>query len=1326
METAEPTPASLGPRYAPDDPTLPKPWKGLIDGSTGIFYYWNPETNITQYEKPSSLPPPLPPGLPPSASAPELAPIPKARMMQSNGVVGQPGHRMTHTPQQQGQQTISPQHPQGAQLMPQGSQPHSSQLSIAGQQQGSQLPYAMQQQGHLTPQRLGQQTIQQPNQQVLLQSGLQMPQQPVQQMPQQSMQQLLGQQRPVYQGSQMGQPHGHQFTHQQMQYMAYQQTNLPVGQQSSQQQTHHIMSGHIFPHQQEQNVGCQLRDDVDSPQGKQIIAEGTNSFQMQQMSGQSGQAQQFGNSSLKMQQPSSLVPLPQSGIDVVHQQHGPGFHNQWDPAIMHGQQPSVSPVNLKMGFEENASRRAGNEYYFNASNDVSAMVPQHPKLAAIPMSKNQQEMRLSGVPLQNVTPGIAGPNSAVGPALHNIYGHATGGSALPNNVLSRPPTMIMESSDAINLSHVEVYRQKHEVTATGGDVPAPFMTFEATGFPPEILSEFSLIAGAIFAPEEEHMSYAARCPHSYVTTILNFGGCKMDSWSLPLASSRRVLHLAGFASPTPIQAQTWPIALQNRDIVAIAKTGSGKTLGYLIPAFILLRHHRNNAQNGPTVLVLAPTRELATQIQNEVIKFGRSSRISCTCLYGGAPKGPQLKELDRGADIVVATPGRLIDILEMKKIDIGQVSLLVLDEADRMLDMGFEPQIRKIVNKIPPRRQTLMYTATWPKEVRKIASDLLVNPFQVNIGSVDELEANKSITQNRDIVAIAKTGSGKTLGYLIPAFILLRHHRNNAQNGPTVLVLAPTRELATQIQNEVIKFGRSSRISCTCLYGGAPKGPQLKELDRGADIVVATPGRLIDILEMKKIDIGQVSLLVLDEADRMLDMGFEPQIRKIVNKIPPRRQTLMYTATWPKEVRKIASDLLVNPFQVNIGSVDELEANKSITQYVEVVPHMEKQRRLEQILRSQERGSKVIIFCSTKRLCDQLARSIGRSFGAAVIHGDKSQGERDWVLNQFRSGKSPILVATDVAARGLDIKDIRVVINYDFPTGIEDYVHRIGRTGRAGATGVAYTFFSDQDWKYAADLVKVLEGANQQVPPEVREMALRGVAGFVKDRGGSNRFDSSGGVGGHWDSAGRGGPRDADFGGRGGMRDADFGGRGGMRENFGGRGGMRDGGFGGRGGMRDGGFGGRGGMRDGGFGGRGGMRDGGFGGRGGMRDGDFGGRGGGHVGWDRNDRGPQDRYNNMDGHGRGRGRGRGRFDNNRRDAGNRSRGRSCSSSPEWMEPSMPEVGAAPVSRMSPMSPGTQGNAFAGGELPGQLPGIENVEPGYQETAAEPPNPAGES
>ncbi|XP_048631594.1 DEAD-box ATP-dependent RNA helicase 14-like [Brassica napus] len=426
---------------------------------------------------------------------------------------------------------------------------------------------------------------------------------------------------------------------------------------------------------------------------------------------------------------------------------------------------------------------------------------------------------------------------------------------------------------------------------------------------------------------------------------------------------------------------------------------------------------------------------------------------------------------------------------------------------------------------VPPPLMSFETTGFPPELLRKVLSAGFSAPTPI------QAQSWPIAMQGRDIVAIAKTGSGKTLGYLIPAFMHLQRIRNDSRMGPTILVLSPTRELATQIQDEAVKFGRSSRISCTCLYGGAPKGPQLRDLERGADIVVATPGRLNDILEMRRISLRQVSYLVLDEADRMLDMGFEPQIRKIVKEIPTKRQTLMYTATWPKGVRKIAADLLVNPAQVNIGNVDELVANKSITQHIEVVATMEKQRRLEQILRSQEPGSKVIIFCSTKRMCDQLTRNITRQFGAAAIHGDKSQPERDSVLNQFRSGRTPVLVATDVAARGLDVKDIRAVINYDFPNGVEDYVHRIGRTGRAGATGQAFTFFGDQDSKHASDLIKILEGADQKVPPQIREMAARG--------GGMNKFSRWGPP-----SGGRG--RDSGYGGRGssfGSRDSGMGSR---------------------------------------------------------------------------------------------------------------------------------------------------------------------------------------
>ncbi|XP_010694509.1 ATP-dependent RNA helicase-like protein DB10 isoform X2 [Beta vulgaris subsp. vulgaris] len=418
-------------------------------------------------------------------------------------------------------------------------------------------------------------------------------------------------------------------------------------------------------------------------------------------------------------------------------------------------------------------------------------------------------------------------------------------------------------------------------------------------------------------------------------------------------------------------------------------------------------------------------------------------------------------------------------------------------------------------------------------EATGFPSEILKEAHQAGFSAPTPIQAQSwpIAIQGRDIVAIAKTGSGKTLGYLLPGFMHLKRCRNNPQMGPTVLVLSPTRELATQIQDEAVKFGRSSRIACTCLYGGAPKGPQLKELDKGVDIVVATPGRLNDILETRRISLNQVSYLVLDEADRMLDMGFEPQIRKIVKELPTRRQTLMYTATWPKEVRKIAADLLSNPVQVNIGNTDELVANKSITQYVEVLTSVEKQRRLEQILRSEEPGSKIIIFCATKKMCDLLARNLSRQFGAAAIHGDKSQSERDHVLNQFRTGRSPVLVATDVAARGLDIKDIRVVVNYDFPTGIEDYVHRIGRTGRAGSSGLAYTFFADQDSRYASDLVKILEGANQKVPQEIRDMALRG--------GGMGRSRRPWGSGPGGRDGGRGGRSELSYGGRDGGRGRD-------------------------------------------------------------------------------------------------------------------------------------------------------------------------------------------
>ncbi|OLN82720.1 ATP-dependent RNA helicase dbp2 [Colletotrichum chlorophyti] len=350
----------------------------------------------------------------------------------------------------------------------------------------------------------------------------------------------------------------------------------------------------------------------------------------------------------------------------------------------------------------------------------------------------------------------------------------------------------------------------------------------------------------------------------------------------------------------------------------------------------------------------------------------------------------------------------------------------------------------------------------------------------------------------RDVVGIAETGSGKTLTYCLPAIVHI-----NAQpllapgDGPIVLILAPTRELAVQIQQEISKFGKSSRIRNTCVYGGVPKGPQIRDLSRGVEVCIATPGRLIDMLEAGKTNLRRVTYLVLDEADRMLDMGFEPQIRKIIGQIRPDRQTLMWSATWPKEVRALASDFLTDFIQVNIGSMD-LAANHRITQIVEVVSESEKRDRmikhLEKVMDNKE--NKVLIFVGTKRVADEITRFLRQDgWPALSIHGDKQQNERDWVLDQFKAGKSPIMVATDVASRGIDVRNITHVLNYDYPNNSEDYIHRIGRTGRAGAKGTAITFFTTDNSKQARDLVNVLREAKQEIDPRLAEMTRFGGGG---------------------------------------------------------------------------------------------------------------------------------------------------------------------------------------------------------------------------------------
>ncbi|EJW03398.1 hypothetical protein EDEG_02255 [Edhazardia aedis USNM 41457] len=352
----------------------------------------------------------------------------------------------------------------------------------------------------------------------------------------------------------------------------------------------------------------------------------------------------------------------------------------------------------------------------------------------------------------------------------------------------------------------------------------------------------------------------------------------------------------------------------------------------------------------------------------------------------------------------------------------------------------------------------------------------------------------------RDMVGIAQTGSGKTLSFVLPALIHAADQPKLRQyDGPIVLILAPTRELVLQINEVVNAYKRYFSMRSTTIYGGVSSYPQKQDLRDGVEIVVATPGRLIDLYNQGCFSLSRVTFLVLDEADRMLDMGFEPQLKQIIPKTNPDRQTLMWSATWPREVKSLALNYMKDFIQVNIGE-DDLAANKNIEQRVICIENHSKKTELIKILRkyigADNRNTsrkKIIVFCNTKRMCDNLEYFLeDERFYAIAIHGDKSQNARDKVIYDFKSGRKNILIATDVAARGLDVKDVFMVINYDFPKLCEDYVHRIGRTARGENTkGISISFFTYEDKGNARELVKLLTDSGSEVPSELREMIPR-------------------------------------------------------------------------------------------------------------------------------------------------------------------------------------------------------------------------------------------
>ncbi len=324
------------------------------------------------------------------------------------------------------------------------------------------------------------------------------------------------------------------------------------------------------------------------------------------------------------------------------------------------------------------------------------------------------------------------------------------------------------------------------------------------------------------------------------------------------------------------------------------------------------------------------------------------------------------------------------------------------------------------------------------------------------------------VLQGRDVLGLAQTGTGKTAAFLLP---ILQRLTRGPLHRVRALVVAPTRELAEQIHQMSIDLGQNTRVRSVSIYGGVGKAPQVTALRRGAEIVVACPGRLLDLLGDGSIDLSHVEVLVLDEADRMCDMGFLPDIRRIIKRLPAKRQTLFFSATMPDDIRALADHILHNPTTVQIGMIAPAE---TVSHALYPVPHNLKKNLLLDLL-SQTRTGRVLIFTRTKYRARNLARDLTkRKYRATALQGNMSQNQRQRAIDGFRDGKYDILVATDIAARGIDVTQITHVINFDIPNTVDAYTHRIGRTGRVDQTGEAYTFVTEADSQMVRAIEKVL------------------------------------------------------------------------------------------------------------------------------------------------------------------------------------------------------------------------------------------------------------
>ena len=357
-----------------------------------------------------------------------------------------------------------------------------------------------------------------------------------------------------------------------------------------------------------------------------------------------------------------------------------------------------------------------------------------------------------------------------------------------------------------------------------------------------------------------------------------------------------------------------------------------------------------------------------------------------------------------------------------------------------------------------------------------------------------QMQAIPAIMSGRDVIGVAKTGSGKTIAFLLPMFRHIRDQRAvEGSDGPVGLIMTPTRELATQIHKECKPFLKAMNLRAVCAYGGAAIKDQIADLKRGAEIIVCTPGRILDLLAANSgrvTNLRRVTYVVLDEADRMFDMGFEPQVMKIIGNIRPNRQTILFSATMPRIMDALAKKTLQSPVEITVGGRSVVAPE--ITQIVEVVDEKEKFHRLLGLLGdlyNKDEDARTLVFVDRQEKADDLLKDLmQKGYPCMSIHGGKDQIDRDSTIDDFKAGVIPIMIATSVAARGLDVKQLKLVVNFDAPNHLEDYVHRAGRTGRAGNTGTAVTFITEDQEQYSVGIAKALEQSGQPVPERLNEM----------------------------------------------------------------------------------------------------------------------------------------------------------------------------------------------------------------------------------------------